>query len=560
MRPSAFTSDPVVVYLQQLLEEIRDGELLIPRFQRPFVWQDEQRLELLRSIRDGTPVGSILVWRTSRADLRTFERMGPHRLPAPEPGDERHRGSTRETGRTRSYVLDGHQRLSTLYGALIPLVSGSRRPEDKLDEDKRAWAIYYNLRDKDFEIIACGPVPSHMLPLDRVLDSVALLKFQRTLGDLEDADDLVGAADDLTTGIRQYKIPVIPIATDDLERATTTFQRINSQGTTMSQVHMVNALTWQESFDFNEWIEQRQDTELAAVGWQDLEPKTLLNVCKALLGLDVYEKNPDAIADTIRTNGAAFDGTIGHLIRAIQFLQRDCGIGSPDLLPYSHQLVLLAAAFQHVANDDADAVRRLRRWFWYTTYTGWFQGINSSRLREAHVELKKIAAGTYDPAGTRWPMQPLADIAQLPPRFDFRAARNRALALRLAELDPRDSSAGAWGAVRELTERGADVIHTLIDARRLDRLDASARRGIVSAPANRVLSRPEDLAGLRRRLLDEPPTDSALRESHAIGATAALALEAGEYALFVEERTRDLQALEQAFVEREGLTRPDVWS
>jgi Uncharacterized conserved protein len=60
-----FTIKPEVLLLEQLLEEVRSGRLRIPRFQRPYVWQPHQMLDLFDSIERGYPIGSILIWETS---------------------------------------------------------------------------------------------------------------------------------------------------------------------------------------------------------------------------------------------------------------------------------------------------------------------------------------------------------------------------------------------------------------------------------------------------------------------------------------------------------------
>src|SRR5688572_26513277 len=135
-RPS-FESDPQVLYLHQILDEIRHGLLQIPRFQRPFVWKDEQRLELLSSVLEGTPIGSIMVWR-SLVKIECFDRLGPHRLPeAPD--------------RTpRSYLLDGHQRMATLFAALIPPELNLERDEEQ--EAMAGWQIYYDLLKESCEL------------------------------------------------------------------------------------------------------------------------------------------------------------------------------------------------------------------------------------------------------------------------------------------------------------------------------------------------------------------------------------------------------------------------
>src|SRR5215212_6030319 len=111
MKAPTFYSDPHVQFLSQILEEIGGGGLQVPRFQRPLVWNWERRLELLRSIRDGIPIGAIMVWRTNTVIIDCYEKLGPHVLQEPAPG------------MTRQYILDGVQRLSTLYGALYRVTS-----------------------------------------------------------------------------------------------------------------------------------------------------------------------------------------------------------------------------------------------------------------------------------------------------------------------------------------------------------------------------------------------------------------------------------------------------
>ena len=107
-----------------LIKQIATGEFRIPRFQRPFVWRDEQRLQLLDSIKHGLPIGSILVWRTTRS-LEEYERIGPFQIAA-----------SPATG-VRTYVIDGHQRLVTIFSAL----SASPTSDADIDADTEEYDI-----------------------------------------------------------------------------------------------------------------------------------------------------------------------------------------------------------------------------------------------------------------------------------------------------------------------------------------------------------------------------------------------------------------------------------
>src|ERR1035437_7169050 len=86
------------VYFSSLIEDIKQGRIKIPKFQRPYVWDDEQALKLLDSIANSYPIGSLLIWRTG-TKLKTERAFGEFVLPETDdltPTD---------------YVLDGQQRL-----------------------------------------------------------------------------------------------------------------------------------------------------------------------------------------------------------------------------------------------------------------------------------------------------------------------------------------------------------------------------------------------------------------------------------------------------------------
>ena len=84
---------------------VKRGEIKIPKFQRRFVWADEQTLNLLDRIASNYPVGSLLLWRT-HTKLAAERNLGEFLLPKTDdmtPTD---------------YVLDGQQRLTVIYSCL----------------------------------------------------------------------------------------------------------------------------------------------------------------------------------------------------------------------------------------------------------------------------------------------------------------------------------------------------------------------------------------------------------------------------------------------------------
>ncbi len=85
-----------------LFADIDTRRTKIPMFQRDFVWSDEQTAKLIDSIIKGFPIGAFIFWQT-RDELRHIRNIGNIALPDTPKGD------------SRQYVLDGQQRITSLY-------------------------------------------------------------------------------------------------------------------------------------------------------------------------------------------------------------------------------------------------------------------------------------------------------------------------------------------------------------------------------------------------------------------------------------------------------------
>src|SRR5260370_16092224 len=91
---------PSVDRIDELAGRILNGDILLPKFQRDFVWEKSQIIDLLDSIARNYPVGSILLWQ-SRQELRSENRIGDLAIKVPRPDYP------------VNYLLDGQQRLSS---------------------------------------------------------------------------------------------------------------------------------------------------------------------------------------------------------------------------------------------------------------------------------------------------------------------------------------------------------------------------------------------------------------------------------------------------------------
>jgi uncharacterized protein with ParB-like and HNH nuclease domain len=99
--------------LFRMLEDIDRHELLLPHIQRPFVWDEEQMVRLFDSLMRNYPVQTLLFWRTKEAiKARRFMQSIDREADLSDLYDSAKSVSDVE----KVFVLDGQQRLQTLYG------------------------------------------------------------------------------------------------------------------------------------------------------------------------------------------------------------------------------------------------------------------------------------------------------------------------------------------------------------------------------------------------------------------------------------------------------------
>jgi hypothetical protein len=120
-----------------LLNQIKNNEIVLPAIQRDFVWPEDKVLRLLDSIMRGYPIGIALLWETY-LDLqyREFEKSF-------RPG-QIHSFAENKRKKKLKLVLDGQQRLQSLYIALYGSYNGkslyfdalSGRDSDDVAEEK----------------------------------------------------------------------------------------------------------------------------------------------------------------------------------------------------------------------------------------------------------------------------------------------------------------------------------------------------------------------------------------------------------------------------------------
>ena len=525
---------PEVVFLGKLVERVAAGKIRVPRFQRPFVWKQPDLRALLESVRHGYPIGSILVWDTEK-DITSSSRIGPVEISHPPDG-------------VVGYLLDGQQRVSTLVGTLR-LPGGVEPIVDQID-----WRIYYDLDSQEFVHLHKREEPPEprYFPVRSLLDTAEFFDACRRIQ--SDADDgaaqrWLGEADRLSNAFRDYQLPLIHIREADLESAVTVFARLNRTGRKMAADEVVSALTYQEGEFHLAGMLNDFKSELRTKGFGNLDRVFLLRAVLAALGRDIYakdwadlmvkpevrEKLPEAFKEAKRG------------IRLALKLLNGLGVTSDRLLPYGLQLVLLGEFHRLCPEPAPDAVALLKRWFWVTSFTGWFGGVNTAQAKRALEEIRGLARGTsaeFHEVDLGAPAQPFPD------RFDARSARVRAFLLYLTSLRPRSLHGGGDLNPGDLLSRlGTDAVGYV--------WSNPTQRDLVSSPANRMFV---DRAHIGQTIGDLAQLDDdilgKLLPTHGFSADCVRQLRNDDRAGLLEARLEALIAGERNFMAERHVTLP----
>jgi hypothetical protein len=231
---------------------------------------------------------------------------------------------------------------------------------------------------------------------------------------------------------------------------------------------------------------------------------------------------------------------VEDLGRAVEFLATHCLVMGPAVLPYSLQVVLLADAFRQFPSPDESRQKLLRDWFWMTTYGELFAGISAGRLHHVVVKLKE----SLERCKLSWPGVAQFRRRPLPARFDMQSARGRALALRLAEARPRDSSGQEIPAPLILAREGARAVVHWFPREQLS--IPTEDEDYYPNPGNCLLVHPEDASAVRQ-LLAKRKAPPPFLHSHFIDPRFNMQ-PPRDAEFFIYKRMKELDALEDDLV------------
>lgn len=427
------------------LEDFEKGNIQVPPFQRDFVWTNTQKLELLDSIKRGYPIGSILFWRPDNSlesDLSDLElqTIGAYKLP--------------KRKLDFFYILDGYHRLSTLFGCLVNPATTNLKRDEK--EWFKYFNIIYNLEEDRFELNRKTlNLKIYEVPIYKFIDGGEFYIFKTELVKQniseEKANKYLEKYKKFGAKITTYDIPSIDLIGGNLKMAVEIFSRLNSRGQQVSDDWKVSALSYDKESGF------RLGTEIDKL-FDSLkkynfftQKKDRTNKRKIILQ-SITNSFGDIYFDTIKKNDQStleklaerndFESSTHETFKAIKrtskFLFKKLYVLNSKLIPYNSQFIFITDFFNKLEKPSKTHLKKLKVWFWITTYSNYFTRYNLSKQRIAY---EKFQAFIDDESQSPvfYDRDDPFDALEFPDKITMGSVRAKALALFMLNYQMKKS-------------------------------------------------------------------------------------------------------------------------
>lgn len=365
-----------------LLARVKSGQIKIPQFQRDFVWTKEKSAGLIDSVLKGYPLGTLIFWYTDDR-LRSVRDIGGDKLPEPDPG------------KFVEYVLDGQQRLTSLYAAL----EGKKVLRDSgVTEDFSEICLSLEAEENDQIVF-----PDSAELNDGEFIYLHDLIHRGITFYSKFATKYYDKIDKYRDKLNTYSFPITQVSDASLEVATEVFTRINVGGKTLSTYEIMVAKTYDEKLDFDLSEKTTELVErLSSVDYETVPNITILQLialivkgeCKreAILGVD-----KSAFIDTWPVAFAAIESAVDHL-------RSNYGVRASRLLPYNALIIPIALFYYRNSNKPPNSFqgKLLEDFFWRCGIGARYSSGLEGKLAQDSARIAQIVDGTapkYD-----WPV------------------------------------------------------------------------------------------------------------------------------------------------------------
>ena len=417
------------VLLKNLIDDVEKGKIQLPDFQRGWVWDDDRIKGLLASASRGFPMGAVM---TLSAGSEIKFRTRPIEGVEPE-----------QIGQAESFLLDGQQRLTSLYQSLRhsgPVDTHNNRGQrikrwyyvdmqkaldpdtDREDAIISVPASRQETRDFGRQTVWDLSTPEfefqqHMMPTESLMNPMEWMLgyfsyWQKTTPEWNAIEFFKNFETEVLAQFNDYQLPVINLEKETPKEAVcTVFEKVNTGGVTLNVFELATASFAADAENFSlrdDWAARRQRLHNYPGGvLQGIGGDSFLQVV-ALLKTQEARRSAIKVAaslgqapaigcrrrDILNLNLDDYlrwaDKAEAGFVEAAKFLRSQYIFGRNNL-PYTTQLVPLAALYVELGSelDPHNAKEKLEQWFWSGVFGEIYGGTSETQLA---LDLSQVAA------------------------------------------------------------------------------------------------------------------------------------------------------------------------
>jgi hypothetical protein len=402
-----------------LFPKIKNGNYKIPKFQREFVWSLEQSAKLVDSIIKGYPVGTFILWKTKERFI-SIKNLGNHKLPEPPDNSEIY------------YVLDGQQRITSLYSAFNGLkIEKNDIGKEDIDFKRLYIDITNDIKEEDFvKILEKNQnLNAFQIPIHIIADGND--KYFNKLMEVSEKDKVLAKKLDkikqqIQTG---YSYSIIDVENTPIEVATDIFTRINTGGKELTSFEIMCAKTYIEKddlkneigFDLSEEFDNFKE-HLKEKEFDTISNKVILQAVSSIINGKVDTKSILTI-DRYEFK-EKWNECKDAILRTVNFLRENLGVNASRVIPYDGLIIPFTFYFYKSKNNPTGNIKSyLETIFWHTALSEAYSGSTIQALEKDISRVRHIIDYGTNPGFTFNTKAKLINLEKIKENGEFVATK-----------------------------------------------------------------------------------------------------------------------------------------
>jgi hypothetical protein len=357
-----------------LISDVKKGIIKVPKFQRDFVWDLKATAKLLDSILKGYPIGTFILWETDQR-INDIKNIGGFDLP--------------ETplGRNVQYVLDGQQRITSLFAAYLG-EKIKKAGEKKITDYKDIVVnLEEDLEEKEKDIVTVKDEAEICIPLHDVLN------FDYQMGnELEQRGfekSQINKISAYSSAFKTYAFSTVTLRQNDIESAIEVFTRINTGGKVLTLFEIMSAKTYDEAANFDMQAKWEQfQKKLNDSKYENISPSVILQILSLIISESKECKRKTILSLEKADILAKWDEAVSAIEKTIDHFRTVLRIPVSQILPYDTQIVPFAYFFLKTGQPPSGQQRKyLEELFWRSSLSLRYSSATESKLA---ADIKKV--------------------------------------------------------------------------------------------------------------------------------------------------------------------------